>query len=75
MGAEETVVKIKPLTDAEIDWYIKTNEPFDKAGAYAIQGCAAFMVEWINGSFTNVVGLPLCQVFDILRHEGLVGSL
>lgn len=74
-GAEETVVKIKPLTDAEINWYVTTNEPFDKAGAYAIQGHAAYMVEWIRGSYTNVVGLPLCQVLDLLRREGLVTTL
>jgi len=71
-GAEETRVKIKSLTDAEIDWYVRTDEPFDKAGAYAIQGHAAFMVEWISGSYTNVVGLPLCQVLDLLRHERVI---
>ncbi len=70
-GAEETRVKIKPLKEMEIDWYINTGEPFDKAGGYAIQGKGAFMVEWIEGSYTNVVGLPLCQLIELLKGEGV----
>jgi len=61
-------VKFKRLSPAEIRWYIRTGEPFDKAGAYAIQGKAAFMVEEIHGSYTNVVGLPLCEVVEALRE-------
>lgn len=71
-GAEETVVKMKSLAEREIDWYIDTGEPFDKAGGYAIQGKGAFMVEWIRGSYTNVVGLPLCQIIELLKGEGAV---
>ena len=61
------------MTDQEIDWYIKTGEPFDKAGAYAIQGLGTFLVRRINGSYTNVVGLPVCEVVEILIREGVMG--
>jgi septum formation protein len=61
-----TTVSFKSLTDEEIDAYIKTGEPFGKAGAYAIQGIGAFMIKSINGSYTNVVGLPLYEVIDSL---------
>jgi septum formation protein len=65
-------VKFKPLSEEEIRWYIKTGEPFDKAGGYAIQGKAAFMVEEVHGSYTNIVGLPLCEVVEALRNLGAV---
>ena len=65
-------VKFKPLSEEEIRWYINTGEPFDKAGGYAIQGKAAFMVEEVHGSYTNVVGLPLCEVVEALRELGAV---
>ncbi len=61
-----TQVKVKPLSDQEIEDYIKTGEPFGKAGSYAIQGIGAFMIESINGSYTNVVGLPLCALIKAL---------
>lgn len=67
-----TAVRFKELTAAEINGYIASGEPFDKAGAYAIQGIGAFMVQAINGSYTNVVGLPLCEVVDVLEHLGAV---
>ena len=65
-----TDVQFKKLNDAEIEWYIQTGEPFDKAGAYAIQGIGAFLVKSINGSYTNVVGLPVCEVMTHLINEG-----
>jgi septum formation protein len=65
----ETAVLFKKLADDEIDWYVGTREPFDKAGAYAIQGMGAFMVKSIRGSYTNVVGLPVCEVVEALRRE------
>jgi septum formation protein len=65
-----TRVIFKPLTLDEIDAYIATGCPFDKAGAYAIQGGAAYMVRGIDGSYTNVVGLPLCEVVEVLRGMG-----
>jgi septum formation protein len=70
-GAEETRVRIHALEDREIEWYLNTGEPFDKAGAYAIQGKGAFMVEWIEGSYTNVVGLPLCQLIGLFKQAGI----
>jgi septum formation protein len=68
----ETRVKVKDLSAEEITWYIRTGEPFDKAGAYAIQGVGCFMVVGIEGSYTNVVGLPVCQVLESLRALGAV---
>ena len=68
-----TEVTFKTLTPKEIDWYINTGEPFDKAGAYAIQGLGTFLVRRINGSYTNVVGLPVCEVVEILLREGVMG--
>jgi septum formation protein len=69
----ETEVLFKNLTDQEIEWYIHTAEPFDKAGAYAIQGLGTFLVKRINGSYTNVVGLPVCEVIEFLIKEGVLG--
>jgi septum formation protein len=68
-----TDVHFKELADVEIEWYIRTREPFDKAGAYAIQGLGAFLVRAINGSYTNVVGLPVCEVIECLRQENVLG--
>jgi septum formation protein len=67
-----TTVRIKKLTEQEIDAYIATAEPYGKAGSYAIQGIGSFMVESISGSYTNVVGLPLCALIKALI---LVGAL
>ncbi|MEW6672633.1 MAG: Maf family protein [Thermodesulfobacteriota bacterium] len=69
----QTDVCFKELTDQEIEWYIHTEEPFDKAGAYAIQGLGTFLVKSINGSYTNVVGLPVCEVIAFLIQEGVLG--
>ena len=68
-----TRVIFKLLTAEEIDAYIATGCPFDKAGAYAIQGGAAYMVRGIEGSYTNVVGLPLCEVVEVLKRVGAQG--
>jgi septum formation protein len=70
--AIQTDVCFKKLTDQEIEWYIHTKEPFDKAGAYAIQGLGTFLVKQINGSYTNVVGLPVCEVIEHLLKEGVI---
>ncbi|RZB34700.1 MAG: septum formation protein [Desulfobacteraceae bacterium Eth-SRB1] len=69
----KTDVLFKDLSDEEIEWYIHTREPFDKAGAYAIQGLGTFLVKSINGSYTNVVGLPVCEVIEFLIKEGVLG--
>lgn len=69
----KTDVIFKDLSRDEIEWYIHTEEPFDKAGAYAIQGLGTFLVREIRGSYTNVVGLPVCEVIEYLIKEGVVG--
>jgi len=68
----KTDVRFKNLAPEEIEWYIHTQEPFDKAGAYAIQGLGTFLVKSINGSYTNVVGLPVCEVIELLLKEGII---
>lgn len=72
--AVRTKVYFKQLRDEEIDAYIATGCPFDKAGGYAIQGGAAHMVRKIDGSYTNVVGLPLCEVVEKLRVLGALAG-
>ena len=62
-----TRVSFKSLSREEIDWYVQTGEPLDKAGAYAIQGQGAFCVKKIRGSYTNVVGLPVTEVLEALK--------
>lgn len=65
-----TQVNMKRLTKEEISRYVASGEPFGKAGGYAIQGLGAFMVESISGSYTNVVGLPLCALVKALLAAG-----
>jgi nucleoside triphosphate pyrophosphatase len=67
-----TTVKMKALTEREIRGYVATEEPFGKAGSYAIQGLGSFMVESISGSYTNVVGLPLCALVKALLGIGAI---
>jgi len=62
---EETEVKFAPMSDEEIDWYVKTGEPMDKAGAYAIQGLGSRFIEQITGDYFNVVGLPIRLVYEV----------
>jgi septum formation protein len=69
-----TQVKMKGLTNQEIAAYVATGEPSGKAGAYAIQGIGTFMVESISGSYTNVVGLPLCALIKSLLATGALKS-
>ena len=69
--AECTLVRFRPLDDAEINAYIATGEPMDKAGAYGIQGMAALMVEGIEGDYFNVMGLPLCRLGKMLNAIGV----
>ena len=64
----ETRVTFRNLSEEEIVAYVSTKEPMDKAGAYAIQGGAAKMVRRVDGSYSNVVGLPLCEVIEILEN-------
>jgi len=69
-----TTVEFAPLSSAEIDWYVATGEPMDKAGAYAVQGLASRFVTRIDGSYSNVVGLPVAVVYDLCREAGLLVS-
>jgi nucleoside triphosphate pyrophosphatase len=62
-----TRVHLLPIGLDEIRWYVDTGEPEGKAGAYAIQGCAARFVDWIEGSWSNVVGLPVSTVYQLLK--------
>lgn len=66
-----TEVTFVELTDDDLDWYLSSDECLDKAGAYAIQGSAACLVESISGSVSNVVGLPLAQTLALGRRIGL----
>ena len=67
----ESEVRMLPLSADEIAWYVRTGEPLDKAGAYAVQGIGAMFIESIHGSYTNVVGLPLATLFQMLRRAGI----
>lgn len=69
-----TLVRFRPLLQADIEQYVATGEPFDKAGAYAIQGGAAAFVVSLEGCYTNVVGLPLRRTAALLRSAGLCVS-
>jgi len=62
-----TLVRFSPLTDSQIDDYVASGEPMDKAGAYAIQGLASKFVEYVEGCYFNVIGLPLSQVYRYLK--------
>ncbi len=62
-----TEVDIKPLTAAEIDWYVATGEPMDKAAAYGAQGFGGTLISAFRGDFYNVIGLPLAPLIDLLR--------
>ncbi|WP_137938235.1 Maf family protein [Chitinivorax sp. B] len=65
-----STVRFRSLSDDEIDGYVHTGEPMDKAGAYGIQGLAGIFVEEIRGSFTGIVGLPLCETAALLADFG-----
>jgi septum formation protein len=68
----ESNVTLRAASPAELDGYARTGEGLDKAGAYAIQGIGAFLVERIEGSYTNVVGLPACELVKDLLDAGLL---
>jgi septum formation protein len=67
-----TRVRFIHLSESEIDWYVGTGEPEGKAGAYAIQGHASRFVDWIEGSWSNVVGLPVATVYGMLKQAGVL---
>ena len=69
-----TVVEFAGLSEAEIAWYVESGEPADKAGAYAIQGLASRFVARIDGSYSNVVGLPVALIYDLCKRGGILVS-
>lgn len=69
-----TRVEFAPMTSEEIDWYVASGEPLDKAGAYAVQGLASRWVTRIEGSYSNVVGLPVARVHRMCTDAGLLIS-
>ena len=71
VAIDRTVVWFKPLSPSDVEQYVASGEPRDKAGAYAIQGLAGRFVERIDGSHSNVVGLPVAAVLQLLRAAGL----
>ena len=71
-AVEKTEVRFRNLSPQEIEWYIQTDEPYDKAGGYAIQGLGSFLVKRIYGSYTNVVGLPVCEVLEHLLKNDII---
>ncbi|MGE3488360.1 MAG: nucleoside triphosphate pyrophosphatase [Vicinamibacterales bacterium] len=68
-AVERTRVWFSPMTDEDISWYVASGEPVDRAGAYAIQGLASRFIPRIEGSYSNVVGLPVALVSSILKLE------
>ena len=70
-GHAVTAVRFSPLSEAEIEAYIVTGEWRERAGAYAIQGCAAAFVEAVRGDYNNVVGLPVSLLVEMLKNSGL----
>jgi septum formation protein len=71
--AVESNVLFREIAGDEMDWYVGSEEPYDKAGAYAVQGMGAFFIREIRGSYTNVMGLPLCEVVDALKRVSAIG--
>lgn len=64
----QSAVRFKTISPEELNWYIACDEPYDKAGGYAIQGKGAYFIQTIRGSYTNVIGLPLCEVLETLKN-------
>jgi septum formation protein len=69
----ESKVLFREIAGDEMDWYTGSEEPYDKAGAYAVQGMSALFIREIHGSYTNVMGLPLCEVVDALKRVSAIG--
>lgn len=70
---EKTKVRFREITDSEINSYIKSGEPMDKAGSYGIQGLGSVFVEKICGDYFNIVGLPISKLCGILKNEFGIG--
>lgn len=72
---QQTEVTFYPLSEREIDWYCSLKEPYDKAGAYGIQGAGAQLIEGINGDYFNVMGLPVAKLSRALRELNALENL
>lgn len=70
-GYEKTLVEMAPLTIREIEYYVKTGEPMDKAGGYGIQGLAGIFISGIQGCYFNVMGLPIHRLWNMLKNFGI----
>jgi len=68
---ERTLVRFRDITEREIEAYIQTGEPMDKAGSYGAQGIGSLFIEGIEGDFFNVMGLPLCRLSKMLEQLGV----
>jgi len=67
-----SAVQFKKISPEEMDWYVGCDEPYDKAGGYAVQGKGAYFIKAIRGSYTNVIGLPLCETLEELKILGAI---
>ena len=70
-GVERSVVRLAPMTEGELRWYASTGEPLDKAGGYHVDGKGALFIETVEGSPSNVAGLPVRLVLRLVREAGL----
>jgi septum formation protein len=68
----QSAVRFKIISPEEMEWYISCDEPYDKAGGYAVQGKGAYFIKSIRGSYTNVIGLPLCEVLEEMKKLNAV---
>lgn len=68
----QSAVQFKTISAEEMQWYISCDEPYDKAGGYAVQGKGAYFIKSIRGSYTNVIGLPLCEVLEELKKLNVI---
>jgi septum formation protein len=71
VDVEMTEVRFAPMSEAEIDWYVATGEPMDKAGAYAIQGRGSRYIEGISGDYFNVMGLPVRMLYELIKSQAI----
>ena len=68
VGYDSTAVRFSPMSEADIDWYVQSGEPNDKAGAYAVQGLASIFIKGLEGCYFNVVGLPVHRLNELLTE-------
>jgi septum formation protein len=74
-GVERSVVRFAPMSERELAWYVATGEPFDKAGGYHVDGKGALFIETVEGSPSNVAGLPVRLLLRLVREAGLALGL